>query len=209
MPLHLIENIKDIVSVNIWKLTESEEELLQLRVLSEKEYKYFSSLQNSKRRREWLTIRILLEQSIGKNFSLEYLPDGKPLLQNPDLFLSISHSANFVALCLSKHKNVGIDIEKIRENIGLLKHKFLHDEELQIIDNSDIKLLHIYWGAKEAMYKMYSLHRPLFTEHLSLSCIDTQKGCAIGKIEKEDFKRTVTVIFKHIEDNMLVCCVEN
>ena len=209
MPIHLKENIKNIISIYVWKLTETEEELLLLRPLSTEEYDCFCSLKNGKRRKEWLTNRILLEQAIGKNFSLEYLPDGKPLLRNPDLFLSISHSANFVALCLSKNKNVGIDIEKIRENIASLKHKFLLKKEAQIIDNSDVKLLHIYWGAKEAMYKMYSLYRPLFTEHLLLSCIDIQNGCAIGKIGKEDFNKTVNVIFKQIEDNMLVCCFED
>jgi len=209
MPLYLKENIKYVGTFAIWELTESEEELLQLRPLSEEENKEFSSLKNSKRKKEWLTNRILLEHLVGKNFSIDYLPDGKPLLLKPKLFLSISHSENFVVVFISKNREIGIDIEKNRKDIGLLKHKFLLDEELQIIDNSDIQLLHIYWGAKEAMYKMYSSYHPLFTEHLSLSCIDNQKGTAIGRIEIENFKQTVNVIFKQIEDNMLVYCFED
>ena len=209
MPLHLTKNIENTGFFSIWKLSESEEDLLKLRPLSAEEYDCFSSLKNSKRRREWLTNRILLEHSTHKNFSLEHLPNGKPLLKNPDLFLSISHSENFVVVCLSEKKNTGVDIEKIRENIGLLKNKFLLPEESQTIDNSNIELLHVYWGAKEAMYKMYSEHNPLFTEHLSLSCVDFKKGKAVGRIKKENFTRTVSVNFQQIEDNMLVCCFED
>ena len=206
MPLHLIKSIENTGTFAIWKLTESEDELLRLRPLSEKEKDYFTSLKNNKRRKEWLANRILLEHLIGKKFSLNYLSNGKPVLLNPKLFLSISHSNNFVAVFVSNNREIGIDIEQIKETIGLLKDKFLLPEESQLIDVSNSRLLHIYWGAKEAMYKMYSSSRPLFTEHLSVFCIDYQKGTAIGKIKKENLDTTVNIIFQQIEDNMLICC---
>ncbi|MDR1459823.1 MAG: 4'-phosphopantetheinyl transferase superfamily protein [Bacteroidales bacterium] len=209
MPLYIKEDICCAGSFSIWKLTESEEELLQITMLSTKEQNHFLTLKNEKRRKEWLTNRILLRRLLGENFSMDYLPDGKPVLINPSCFLSISHSEDFVAVFISKHREVGIDIERIRENMGLLMHKFLLAEESQHIDASDNLLLHIYWGAKEAMYKMYSSRHPLFTEHLSLSCINRQKGTAIGEIKKEGFHKTVSVFFRQIEDNLLVCCYEN
>ena len=208
MPLYLTENIKNIGTFALWQLTESEEELLSLRPLSEQEDNEFSFLKNSKRRKEWLTIRILLQHLTGGNFLLNYLPNGKPLLQEPKLFLSISHSENFVAVFISKNKEVGIDVEKFRKNINLLKNKFLCPEELSQIDVSDEMLLHIYWGAKEAMYKMYSFYHPLFTEHLSVQYVDYQKYTAIGKIEKENLKKTVKILFRRIENNILVCVFE-
>jgi 4'-phosphopantetheinyl transferase EntD len=207
MPLYIKENIENVGTFAIWKLAESEEKLLLLKNLSEKEKKYFSSLKNSNRRKEWLTVRILLEELVGKNFLLDYLPNGKPVLQKPKLFLSISHSKDFVAVFVSQNKEIGIDIEKNRENIEQLKNKFLLSEELQQINN--INLLHIYWGAKEAMYKMYSFCSPLLTEHLFVSCVDYQKCTAIGKIKKRDFNKIVNIIFWQIEDNTLVCCFEN
>ncbi len=209
MPLYLSENINNTSFFSVWKLTESEEELLRLRPLSEQENSCFCFLKNNKRRKEWLTNRILLTHLIGQDFSLDYLPNGKPILLNPKLFLSISHSENFAAVFISKNKEIGIDIEKVRDNMGSLKDKFLLPEESQVIDHSDNILLHVYWGAKEAMYKIYSLYHPLFTEHLSLSCINLQKGTATGKIKKEDIEKTVNVIFKQIEDNILVCCFED
>jgi 4'-phosphopantetheinyl transferase EntD len=208
MPIHLIENIENTGTFAIWKLTESEEELLQLRTLSEQENNNFSSLKNNNRRKEWLTIRILLEHLTNKNFSLHYLFDGKPILLEPKLFLSISHSKDFVAVFISQNKAIGIDIERIKENIGSLKHKFLLPEESQQIDDSDKQLLHIYWGAKESMYKMYSSYQPLFTRHLSVHTINYKKNTAIGNIKKENLNKTINIIFRQIEDNILVCCFE-
>jgi len=208
MPIYLTENIENTGIFAVWKLTENEEELLRLRSLSEREKKDFFAIKNSNRRKEWLIIRILLEHLTDKNFSLNYLSDGKPKLLKPKLFLSISHSKDFVAVFISLNKAIGIDIERIKENIGQLKHKFLLPEEAQQVDESDNQLLHIYWGAKEAMYKMYSSYQPLFTEHLSVQNIDYQKYKAIGKIKKENLNKTINIIFQRIENNILVCCFE-
>jgi 4'-phosphopantetheinyl transferase EntD len=209
MPLYLTEEIKDVGLFSIWKLTESEEELLQFIKLSQEEKDLFATLKNKKRKREWLTNRILLTHLLGKDFSIDYLPNGKPILKKPSFFLSISHSNDFVVVFISKDKETGVDIEKIRENIASLKHKFLFPEEVQSLQTANSFLLHVYWGAKEAMYKMYSSYHPLFTEHLSLSCVDCQQGTATGKIMKEDCHKTVSIIFRQIEDNLLVCCFEN
>lgn len=206
MPLYLKENIEDVGTFAVWKLTESEEELLQLRPLSEWENKEFSFLKNSKRKKEWLTNRILLEHLAEKKFLIDYLPSGKPVLLKPKMFLSISHSEDFVAVFVSKNREIGIDIEKNRKNIGLLKEKFLLPQESKLIDTTDNQLLHIFWGAKEAMYKAYSSHHPLFTEHLTVSCIDYQKHTAKGNIKKENFSKTLNILFWQIEDNTLVCC---
>jgi 4'-phosphopantetheinyl transferase EntD len=209
MPLYLTEQIENVGVFSIWKLTESEEELLQTRPLSQEEKDCFSILKNEKRRKEWLTNRILLSRLLGENFSIDYLPNGKPILKEPSFFLSISHSNDFVAVFISKDKETGIDIERIRGNISSLNRKFLLPEEAKNIDLSDNLLLHLYWGAKEAMYKMYSSYHPLFTEHLSLSNIDTGKGTATGKISMDDLHRTVNIVFRRIEDNLLVYCFEN
>jgi 4'-phosphopantetheinyl transferase EntD len=208
MPLYLTEHIQDIAAFSIWKLIESENELLQIRSLSIEENDCFSLLKNEKRRKEWLTNRILLSHLVGE-FSIDYLPNGKPVLIKPSCFLSISHSNDFVAVVVSKDRETGIDVEKIRTNTGTLKHKFLLPEEAQRIDDTDNLLLHVYWGAKEAMYKMYSSHHPLFTEHLSLSDVNTQKGTATGTINKDNFYKTVNIVFMQIEDNVLVYCLEN
>ena len=208
MPHYLTQEIRNVGLFAVWKLTETEEELLPLYSLSAEETIFFSSLKNERRRIEWLTSRILLQRLLGQNIQIEYLPNGKPILIHPKHLFSLSHSKNFVAVIISEHKEVGIDIEKIR-NIETLKDKFLSPEELKTIDTSKNLILHLYWGAKEAMYKIYSSYHPLFTEHLSLANVDLKKQTAIGMFSKENIHKTVHIAFKQIEDNLLVYCSEN
>jgi 4'-phosphopantetheinyl transferase EntD len=209
MPHYLNEHIKAVGTFSLWKLTESEEELLRLRLLSEEENRCFALLKNKNRRREWLSCRIVLQNMLGRDFELYYLPNGKPVLRTPPFTVSISHSKNFAAVFISENKKVGIDIEKIRENIGTLKDRFLLPKEIQLVPSSDFLQLHLYWGAKEAMYKMYSEQQPLFTEHLSLSSIDWQQQKAIGHFHKADMHHDITVHFRQIEADFLVFCFES
>ena len=208
MPHYVTQEIENIGCFSVWKLTETEEELLSLRNFSTEEKMFLSNISNSKRRIEWLASRILLQEILGEDFQTEYLSNGKPILIHPKCFLSISHSKDFVAVIVSQQKEVGIDIEKIRDNMETLKDKFLSPEELQTINTSDNLLLHLYWGAKEAMYKIYSSFHPLFTEHLFLSDINLEKQTATGIFAQENIHKTVSVSFLQIEDNLLVCCWE-
>ena len=209
MPLHLIREINNIGLFSVWKLTETEEELLSLRALSAEETECLSNLKAERRRIEWLASRILLQRLFAENIKITYLPNGKPMLVQPNCFFSLSHSKDFVAVIISRNKEVGIDIEKIRNNIDALKDKFLSTEELKTIDTSDNLLLHLYWGAKEAMYKIYSSSQPLFTEHLSLKNINMAAQKSIGIYSKDDVCKTVNLAFEQIEDNLLVYCSES
>ena len=209
MPCYFTRKIGHLELLSVWKLTETEEELLSLRSLSAEEIGSLSNLKTEKRRIEWLASRVLLQSLFEETIEIGYLPNGKPVLDNPDFFCSISHSKDFVSAIISKERAVGIDIEKMRNNIDALKNKFLTVEELKTIDTSDNSLLHLYWGAKEAMYKIYSLHKPLFTEHLSLKNVDLKAQKAIGIFSQGDVYKTVNIAFEQIEDNLLVYCSEN
>ena len=208
MPHYLTQEIKSDGWIAVWKLTETEEELLSCRNLSAEETDYLSHLTNKRRRIEWLASRILLQKLLGQNIQIEYLPNGKPILTHPKYFLSISHSKDFVAVIISPNKNVGVDIEKIRDNIGALKDKFLSSKELKTIDTSDNLMLHLHWGAKEATYKIYSSYQPLFTEHLCLANVHFDTQTATGVFSKEDMYKTVEIAFRQVEDNLLVYCWE-
>jgi len=209
MPHYLTQEIKNVGLVAVWKLTETEKELLLLRNLSAKEASYLSNLSNKRRRIEWLASRVLLQKLLEQNIQIDYLPNGKPILTHPNYFFSLSHSKDFVAVIVSEHKEVGIDIEKIRGNMETLKGKFLSLQELKTINSSDNFLLHLYWGAKEAMYKIYSLYHPLFMEHLSLTNVDFKTQTATGLFCQENNQKTVNIIFQQIEDNFLVYCSES
>ncbi|MDR1878312.1 MAG: 4'-phosphopantetheinyl transferase superfamily protein [Bacteroidales bacterium] len=208
MPVYLTEEINHAVRIAIWQLTEPEDELLRLRRLSERENLCFDVLKNANRRREWLAIRLLLHHLFQGSFDLCYLLSGRPILLEPNAYISISHSKDFVAVAVSETRTVGVDIERIRKNIARLQSRFLLSEEAAIIDSSDLLALHLYWGAKEAMYKMYSEYRPLFTQHLSLSEVNYMEQTAVGIFSKDNLYKTIAVSFRQIEDNLLVYCIE-
>ena len=83
--------------------------------------------------------------------------NGKIYCKNSDIKFNISHSKNLVAICFS-NKNVGIDVEKIRNvNINLL-NKFHTEEKNSVIfeKDVDIQILGI-WTKKEAYLKAEGL----------------------------------------------------
>jgi 4'-phosphopantetheinyl transferase EntD len=204
MPHYLTQKTGKTELLSVWKLTETEEQLLSGLNLSEEETLLFSALKNKRRRAEWLATRILLQELFHQHCTITYLPNGKPMLVSPRHYFSLSHSKDFVAVIVSPSKEVGIDVEKRRDNIFDLKEKFLSPAELNTVQPSDNLLLHLYWGAKEAMYKMYSRYQPLFTEHLSLKNIDTQNKKATGIFFQENICKEVEIHFQEIEDNLLV-----
>ena len=89
--------------------------------------------------------------SMGFHSSVSYKESGQPYLENHStLFLSISHSNGWIAVYVSE-KPVGIDIETQNPRIAEGASYFLNENEQQF--KSDLNMLHIIWGAKEAFYK--------------------------------------------------------
>lgn len=209
MPHYLTQEINGIGLFSVWKLTEAEKELLAMRNLSKEELSQLSKLKNPKRRIEFLASRILLQQLLNQNIEIKYLSNGKPILISPDYYFSLSHSKDFVAVIISQHKEVGIDIEQMRSNMETLKEKFLSEKELKTINTSDNFLLHLYWGAKEAMYKIYSSYQPLFTEHLFLENIDFKARKASGIVKQGNLYKKTIIQYQQVENNLLVYCWEN
>ena len=205
MPHFFSENISDIGEVYLWKVTETEEDLLSLRTLSQSEQLHLQSLKNPQKRLHWLAYRVLLGEVLGNDFEINYLADGKPELVRPKKFLSVSHSKEFVAVFLSDNQQIGVDIEKISDRIQKVYPKFLNETEQQSSDLSDSTLLHFYWGAKEAVYKLFNQHRLLFAEQIHIDSIDSEKQTATATVKTNSFQAKVQIVFREIEEYMLVC----
>jgi phosphopantetheinyl transferase (holo-ACP synthase) len=205
MPQFFSEKISDIGEVYVWEVTETEEMLLSLRTLSESEIAHLQLLKNQQKRLHWLAYRVLLGEVLGNDFEINYLEDGKPELIRPKKFLSVSHSKEFAAVFLSDTHTVGIDIEKISDRIQKVYSKFLNETEQKNSNLSDSDLLHFYWGAKEAVYKLFHQHRLLFSEQIHISSINLEKQTAIATVKTAIFQATVPLVFRKIDDYMLVC----
>lgn len=114
-------------------------------------YKYL----NNKKKKEFLTIRCIL-QKMNFNKIIYYNNIGKPYIDKNN-FISLSHSYKMTVMGFSKFP-IGIDIEKIRnKKIFYIKKKFIrNDENIFINPKMELYYLHIIWGIKESLYKLYN-----------------------------------------------------
>lgn len=207
MPLCFIEEINSTGTLGIWKIEEDENTLLHMRPMPSSEKEHIEALKNEKKRRQRLAYRVLLQNILKQDFILTYNREGKPYFENRNDYVSISHSKDYAAVFVSKIQAVGIDIEKISERIPTLASRFLNSKEVNSLDLNNLDLLHIYWGAKECLYKMYSDKKPLFDQHLSLETFDIIKSKQTkAYIKMQDFSAEHQLAFRKINDYMLVYC---
>lgn len=206
MPISLVEVIKGVGKWGIWEITEDEDTLLTLYSLSDTDKLYFDTIKNGKKRTQGLAYRVLLRHLLEQDISIVYNSKGKPFLENNTAHISVSHSGKYASAFVSPTHLVGIDIEKISERMPALASRFLTPLEMNTVNLKDSQLLHVYWGAKECLYKMYSDKEPLFSEHLLLQAFDfynPQKSSFIS-IKTHDFEQKHRLFYKEIDGYMLV-----
>ena len=117
-----------------------------------KKYKGFSS---TSRKLEFLSVRALLSELLGKDAKIVYNKNNKPFLKDGSRFISISHSHKLTAILLSTNEKVGIDLEYMSSNIAAIAFKFLNRKEKVTKEHEDRRYhLYIHWCAKEALYKI-------------------------------------------------------
>ena len=167
MALYKTLTVNKATKVLIWKIEESTSKLQEGIVLSKNSTTRLNSMKSQLHQRGFLSIRHLLKEVGYTDADLFYDEFGKPHLKNGK-YISITHSFTFSAIIVSDKFHVGIDIEKQREKILKIAHKFTPFEEYKTIANVDalISKLTIVWGAKESLYKIYGKKKLLFLHHI-------------------------------------------
>ena len=156
MAVKFIEKI-DRGLIGFWEITETAAQLMELLDPGIDELKNLLHYRNEMRKKEWLAVRLLLQQMTGKSSKISYDAAGKPLLVNIPGHISISHSSNCAVIYFHPELNPGIDIESISRKVERAARKFLSEKELKdctvgnLLSNKDLLLR---WCAKEAVYKM-------------------------------------------------------
>lgn len=104
-----------------------------------------------------LLIHALREESVFKEMPVfSYNKHNKPYLKNyPEWYFNISHSKTAVC-CVLSHKEIGIDIEEVKDYKENLAAYICNDEELKSLYESEDKTDDFYklWTQKEAVFKM-------------------------------------------------------
>ncbi|RZJ81348.1 MAG: 4'-phosphopantetheinyl transferase superfamily protein [Flavobacterium sp.] len=208
MPVVINKNIDDQTVLAVWKIEETEAELLASLQLKQHELDIIASLTNSKRVLHWLSTRVLLRKMLDTQDYIDCQMDehGKPYLVNSDTHISLSHSYDYASVIISKNKQVGVDIELIKMKIKSIKHKFLSDVELaqkQIGDNTNG--LYVAWCAKEAIYKWHGKKGLEFKQHIHIKPFKLKdEGSLQALVELPAGTRELTVNYFKTKDGYML-----
>jgi len=198
MPLYKTIHISSDVVLHIWKISESEEELGHGITLTDKCNKRVMGMRSELHRKGFLSIRHLMLQEGYEDKDLYYDELGKPHLHDGN-HISITHSYIFTGIIISKNERVGIDIEKQRDKIIRIAHKFtsLETEKEKHQRKELIKKLTKLWGAKESLFKISSLQGLSFYKNIFIEPEFHQKEWFFGEIEFGDYHSTFRI--SHLE----------
>lgn len=200
----------EIGVLGIWELTEPPSSLVSAFNFSETERIEFSKIKFEKRKAEYLATRLLLEGLLNEKTEIIYLSSGKPTLKNNLLNISISHSANLVAILISTHK-IGIDVEIENRPIDKVLHRFLSQTEMldveKAMDKQKAKI--VYWGAKESIFKTTDFNGVQFDRQISISPFNIETGgCFSGKLTTDEVVENYKLWYFSYQNNSIVYCVE-
>ena len=201
MPLFKTLTVSKTTKVIIWKIEETIEELQKNISLSDYSKQRLASMKSELHQKGFLSIRHLLKEFNIQDTDLQYDEFGKPHLKD-GRFISMTHSFNFTAVIVSKEKKVGFAIEKQRDKILKIAHKFTSIEEYKTIANvaALISKLTIVWGAKESLYKIYGKKKLLFLHHIYIEDFNFEDEKTTGTIRFEGTETTYEIEFLEFED---------
>lgn len=200
MPIHKTLTVNDTSKVLIWKIEESFEDLSKDIELTKSSSERVNNMKSDLHRRGFLSVRQLLKKVGYTDADLVYDEYGKPHLKDGN-FISITHSFTFSGIIISSKKPVGIDIEKQRDKIVKIAHKFTPIEEYKSIANHDalVSKLTIVWGAKESLYKIYGKKKLLFLENIYIEDFSFDTNQTTGKILYEGVTSEYNIHFLETE----------
>ncbi len=200
MPIYKTITVASATKVYIWKVTETEDELSKDVHLTPHCQERLKGMKSQLHRRAFLSIRHLFAAAGFEDKDVYYNDMGKPFMHNGK-YISITHSYSFTAIIVSSELPVGIDIEKQREKILRIAHKFTPFEEYRTLANTAaiIRKLTIVWGAKESLYKIYGQAGLSFLKHIHIDDFTFDGEKTKGYVYYEGIKTAYSISFLEFE----------
>ena len=183
MPLYKTIEVSSSILTHIWRIEETEAQLSEGITLTENCQNRMSRMKSEMHRKGFLSIRHLMAKAGYVDHDLYYDEYGKPHLKDGKK-ISITHSNQFTGIIVSDDQEVGIDIEKQRDKILRIAHKFTPIEEYRTIANTDalIRKLTVVWGCKESLYKICAEPGLSFLHHINIRDFSLSDKTTTGEI---------------------------
>ena len=169
MGLYLKKKLDNDATIGVWHITETEDELKELSSTPSDEMEEISFIRSESMRKQRLAVRALLNELFDEKVYLSHHDNGKPYIENDATNISITHTANYVAVILHDDQDVGIDIESLDRDFSAVEKKALSEDEIDDLeDEKRNEQLAIYWCAKEAIFKLLSVYNMNFAEQIEV-----------------------------------------
>jgi phosphopantetheinyl transferase len=198
MPVYKTIRPNDQSVIHVWKIEEGLDDLKREVELKPASRKRLEGMKSSLHQKGFLSVRRLLSLEGYTDENLSYNGHGKPLLDDGK-HISITHSFDFAALIISAGE-VGIDVEKNREKILKIQHRFVNTIYDSLSDEDLVKQLTVIWGAKEAMYKTYPYGGLSFHDHIAIDPFLFRDGQSAGRIIFKEWKRQYDIHFEFLRE---------
>lgn len=184
MSLFYQHNINESTKLGVWHIAEPEDFFLAQVSLQQE-------ISHPHKRLQHLAGRYLLRFLFPEfpHELIEIASTRKPFLPNEAFHFSISHCGDYAAAIVSRSHRVGIDIEIPTPKVARVRHKFLHAEDLDIMEKESIafpapdwahfklspvgevaflRKLTLLWSAKEAVFKWYGNGEVDFSDQIRI-----------------------------------------
>ncbi|WP_338732606.1 4'-phosphopantetheinyl transferase family protein [Mangrovimonas cancribranchiae] len=199
MPLYKTLTPNAQTTVKIWKITESYDELIAPITLKPQNMQRVLGMKSELHQRGFLSVRHLLAEFGYTDDDLFYDENGKPHLKDGK-HISITHSFTFSGVVVSEDV-VGIDIEKQRDKIGVIAHKFM-GYEFEYLNKRDVDYINkltVVWCIKESLYKLFATPGLSFLKHTLVIPFTIEEASTVSWIDYNNKKHRYQAEFLEFE----------
>ena len=192
----LINNSTKII---LWKIIPGE---LSESQLSEDDKCLLKTRKHKNSKEYFLAVRKLLENE-DPELTIDYDLKGKPFL-NKQKGISISHSNEIVAICISNEIDFGIDVQYKTDKVFKIQSKFLSEMESKFLGKkNDLESLIKVWSAKESIYKALGKEGVSFSKDLEINTVNDKDLFRAGYYKKDNIKIKFDLDFLFIEEYII------
>ncbi|MBL7818680.1 MAG: 4'-phosphopantetheinyl transferase superfamily protein [Saprospiraceae bacterium] len=201
--------------LGIWHITEDEAFFVRKLPLTNVEKEEIAAVSGQKRL-EKLAGKLLLQQLTGWAYTLMKDDFGKPFFKDSNVHLSLSHSGDYVVGIISEQP-VGIDVQYLTPKVERIAPRVMNENKFKNLDvNNPLEHLHVYWCAKEALYKAYGKRHLDFRKNILIEPFNytlAQKGVFPNKITEgsvvtDKEVQRFDIYYKKIKNYILVYAIQ-